>query len=113
MEPALDLFVCGLCKFIVAPFPMECPGCNSLFCEGCVRMQRSWTCTVQSCRSRMQPTEMHRSVKEILELVTFVCPGCNEKKRYQAFFDHVQSCGQIQAENKVSNEQIQKIVAEN
>lgn len=56
---------------------------------------------------------MHRSVQEVLELVNFTCPGCNEKKRYKAFFEHVKICESIGADAMVSNEQIQKIVAEN
>lgn len=105
MEPAISCFVCGLCKFVVSPFPLECPGCNSLYCENCVRIQRSWSCTLPTCKSRVQPVEMHRSVKEVLELINFQCPGCNEKKRYQQFFEHVRSCDKIQDDGKVSAEQ--------
>ena len=37
LKDAVDLFVCGLCKFIVQPFPLECPQCNGLYCESCVQ----------------------------------------------------------------------------
>jgi len=96
MQPAFELFVCGMCQFIVQPFPLECPGCNSLYCENCVKMQRNWSCLKQVCRSRQPPTKMHRSVQEVLELLNFNCPGCNERKRYVAFFEHVAACEQIQ-----------------
>jgi len=46
-----------------------------------------------------------------MELLNFACPGCGEKKRYQAFFEHVKTCDQIREENMTSNEQLQKIVA--
>ena len=95
MVPAFDVFICGLCQFVVAPYPLECPGCNSLFCENCVRMVRNWSCTVQNCRSSIAPTKMNRSVHEILELLMFNCPGCNERKRYAAFFEHVTHCERI------------------
>lgn len=104
MAPAVDLFVCGLCQFVVSPFPLECPGCNSLYCDNCVKMQRTWSCTVQNCRSRQQPTKMHRSVQEVLELLNFTCPGCNERKRYKAFFEHVKVCERIGADAMVSSE---------
>lgn len=61
----------------------------------------------------MQPTEMHRSVKEVLELLNFKCPGCNEKKRYTQFYEHVKQCDKITDAERVSAEQIQKIVTEN
>ena len=113
MAPAFEMFVCGLCRFVVSPFPLECPGCNSLYCSNCVTMQRNWSCTLQSCRSQMQPTKMHRSVQEVLELLNFNCPGCGERKRYNAIFEHVKVCDRIRADEMVSNEQIQKIVSEN
>ena len=113
MSPAFDLFVCGLCQFVVQPFPRECPGCNSLYCDPCIKMQRSWSCSVNNCRSRMQPVELHRQVKEILETLSFTCPGCSERKRYTAFFEHVKQCNKISADDCVSQEQVQKIVAQN
>ena len=113
VAPAFNQFVCGLCQFIVTPFPLECPTCNALYCEQCVKMQRSWSCTVQNCRSRQRPTEMHRSVKEILELINFSCPGCGTRKRYQAFFNHVQTCEEIRPDAMHSSEQIQQIVVSN
>lgn len=79
----------------MTPFPLECVGCNSLYCEKCVKMQRSWACTVMNCRSRMQPIKMHRSVQEVLEVLMFNCPGCQKRVRYQAFFEHVATCAKI------------------
>ena len=113
MEPAIGCFVCGLCKFIVTPFPLECTGCSSLYCENCVKLQRSWSCTLPTCKSRQPPAKMHISVKEILELINFQCPGCKDKKRYVQFFDHVKTCEKIQSGDKMSAEEIQKIVSEN
>ena len=113
MAGAIDLFVCGLCQFIVAPYPLECAACNKLFCQNRVRMQRSWVCPHPDCRSRLAARKVHRSVQEIMELLNFNCPGCGTRKRYEAIFSHVKTCDQIQADAMVSNEQVQKIVAQN
>ena len=113
MSNAVDLFVCGLCQFIVAPYPLECAACNNLFCEACVRMQRSWVCPHANCRSRLAAKKVHRSVQEIMELLNFNCPGCGQRKRYEAMFNHVKTCEHINADVMVSNEQVQKIVAQN
>ena len=56
---------------------------------------------------------MHNNVREILELVQFTCPGCGERKRYEAFFNHVKTCPRIGADSMVSSEQMQKIMTEN
>ena len=113
MISAIDLFVCGLCQFIVTPYPLECSACNKLFCESCVQMQRSWKCPHQNCQSRMATKKVHRSVQEIMELLNFNCPGCGQRKRYEAIFNHVKTCERIQPDVMVSNEQVQKIVAQN
>ena len=113
MASAVDLFTCGLCQFIVTPYPLECPACNRLFSENCVKSQRNWSCPHANCRSRMRPVKMHNNVREILELMQFNCPGCGERKRYNAFFEHVKTCTSISSDSMVSTEQMQKIVSQN
>ena len=46
-------------------------------------------------------------------MLNFNCPGCGQRKKYEAIFAHVKTCDQIQADAMVSNEQVQKIVAQN
>ena len=106
MRDSFDLFVCGLCQFVTTPFPVECPQCNRLYCEHCVKSQRSWMCTGADCRSRQPPVRLNNNVREIMELLIFECPGCGERKRYQAFFEHVKNCDRISEENMTSNEQM-------
>ena len=88
----IDHFLCGLCRYVVTPYPQECPACNRLYCQQCVEMQRRWECNNTSCRSRAAPTKMHNAVQEILDLVMFICPGCDKKMRYKQMFDHVKQC---------------------
>ena len=47
------------------------------------------------CNSVKQPIEIHRAVKEILELMMLRCPGCGATKKYEQMFEHVQSCDKI------------------
>ena len=109
MSAAADVFVCPLCKFIVEPFPRECPDCNTLFCKSCISRRMIWQCPVGSCRSSQQPIDMHRSVKEILELATLTCPGCGVSKKYEKMFEHVQTCPEIKHEEIKGAEDIPEV----
>ena len=35
------------------------------------------------------PEELHRSVREVIEKLVFLCPGCGIKMQYESMFDHV------------------------
>jgi hypothetical protein len=52
MQPALDIFSCGICKCIVQPFPMECVKCQALYCETCIVSLPSWQCQKQTCAAK-------------------------------------------------------------
>ena len=96
------MFICGFCKYIVQPFPLECPDCNALYCGKCVQSQMRWCCQVMQCGSMQRPVEMHRSVKEILEMMMIICPGCEKKMRYESAFEHISQCDKITANMKKS-----------
>jgi hypothetical protein len=115
MAPAADLFVCGLCQFIVSPFPMQCSSCNNLYCEECVKKLYSWKCTNHTCKDQTsKPEELHRSVREILEQLHFLCPGCKEDLKYEEAFKHTAVCTKITAEQRViDSSSLGKIVASN
>ena len=36
MYDLVEEFICGLCKYVVSPFPEECPACNKLYCTDCI-----------------------------------------------------------------------------
>jgi hypothetical protein len=38
----IDDFICTLCDCIVKPYPDECPQCNRLFCEECIKARGYW-----------------------------------------------------------------------
>jgi hypothetical protein len=44
MYDLVEEFVCLLCKYIVAPWPQECPSCNKLFCKECIAKRGYWQC---------------------------------------------------------------------
>ena len=114
MESVIDQFVCQLCKFVVAPDGLECKRCNMLFCEECQKLQLRWQCPVRNCGSKERPVKIHRSVQEILEMLQFTCPGCENMRplRYKAIFDHVKQCDKISNEMKVSKQDmVNQIVA--
>lgn len=74
MEKCFNLFICGLCTHVVAPYPKECADCNSLFCTDCVAMRARWMCP--TCKSVKAARDCHHSVKEIIDNLYFYCPGC-------------------------------------
>jgi hypothetical protein len=88
MNAALDIFSCGLCKFICSPYPQQCSQCNMLFCEGCIGTQLQWQCPHEKCKTRAAPEALHRSVKEIIQRLHFKCPGCQQRFSYEAIFEH-------------------------
>lgn len=96
LKTSINLFSCGICKYVVQPFPLECPQCNGLYCEECVKGVRSWMCKSPLkgllCSSRNPPVKLHRDVKEILEILQFSCPGCKVSWKYEEFFEHVKEC---------------------
>ncbi len=96
MAPVSDLFVCGLCKYIVSPFPQQCSACNLLYCQECVRNLYRWKCPNHRCKeANSEPETLHRSVREILEQMHFVCPGCKLDLCYEEAFKHVTQCPKI------------------
>lgn len=38
------------------------------------------------------PVELHRRIKDFLELLKFHCPGCSEMFMYQEMYEHVKTC---------------------
>ena len=115
MAAAIEYFLCGLCQFVVSPFPRQCSGCHSLYCESCISNLVRWKCPQKNCKAQSdtQPEDMHRSVKEILERLEFDCPGCKTNLRYQEMFAHVKTCAEIKSTNRVDQSQLIKIVAQN
>lgn len=59
----IDDFICGLCDNVVAPYPDECPQCNKLYCETCIKQRGYWQCPNFNCNSTRKPCDMHRGVK--------------------------------------------------
>jgi uncharacterized protein (DUF983 family) len=37
--------------------------------------------------------DLHRSVKEILDILIFKCPNCQEKRSYDSMIKHLVECG--------------------
>lgn len=102
MQPALDIFTCGICKHIVQPFPMQCVKCQALYCEVCIHSLPSWQCQKQACASKHAPTDLHRSVREILQRLKFHCPGCKDSFPYDKVFEHASKCQFVPATSKYS-----------
>lgn len=95
MESALNLFMCGLCNYVVAPYPLQCTQCHVLYCESCIGALLQWSCQQQNCRTSLPPEPMHRGLKEILQKMFFNCPGCKVRYNYENVFDHVQKCDKV------------------
>lgn len=71
LTPILHHFVCKLCKLVVLD-GRQCANINCcvLFCSACVGEQirkGKWSCP--QCRERSVPIDMHRRVKDFLEIL--------------------------------------------
>lgn len=59
IQVGIDLFMCGLCNYLVTPgkldkseAPLQCCQCHSLFCEWCVNSQMMWQCPNPACKTK-------------------------------------------------------------
>jgi hypothetical protein len=59
-----------------------------------------------NCTSRNPPKELHRHVKEVLEILQFTCPGCKESYKYEQFFEHASECNEIKEEHKIQQPEV-------
>ena len=68
----IDHFLCRICNFVVWQ-PKECPKCNSVYCHTCQQKLQGekgmWQC--KECTSKEPVTEMHRTVKDVLDMLVF------------------------------------------
>ena len=90
----IDHFLCKLCGYVVHK-PKECPQCAQTFCHDCVQdrilsTKIKWQCP--TCQSVDQVNELHRSVKEVLDVLVFKCPKCGGKRSYSDMETHIQEC---------------------
>ena len=97
LSNVIEHFLCRLCKLVVWQ-PKECPKCNSVFCHECatryITTRGAWQC--QECMSKDQVTDMHRVVKEVLDMLVFQCPKCQKVKRnYNDIMRHCEECQEV------------------
>ena len=83
------LFLCKLCDSIVYD-GQQCVGksCSALYCKHCLSQYRA--CVV--CNERRIPGDMHKRVREMIELFRLICPGCNEEFMYKQMYEHLSTC---------------------
>ena len=115
LEFGLDCFLCDVCKLFVRPFPLQCPDCNSLFCEDCTKLEKEWRCTKELCQSTKNPEKLHHSVKAILEKCRLDCPGCSQTFEYLngLAFNHIESCEKVPEELKYNESDLKEVVQQN
>ena len=53
---------------------------------------------------------MHRKVKEILQNLTFLCPGCKIRYKYDDINDHALKCDKVDPKLKLTREDVVKII---
>jgi len=93
----IDHFLCRICKYVVLQ-PKECPKCSSVYCHPCQQKYQSergmWIC--KECTSKEQVIEMHRTVREVLDMLVFQCPKCLKVKRnYNEISKHLEECEEV------------------
>ena len=92
LQPLYSHFICKLCDSIVYE-GRQCANrnCSVLYCGHCVKDKiRSWRCN--ECGEGKAPVDLHKRVRDFIELLRLVCPGCNEEMMYKQMFDHLNSC---------------------
>lgn len=113
LAPAVDLFICGLCNYIVTPYPSQCNNCHNLYCKECIKNLLTWKCP-RRCPGQSKTEDLHHSVKEVLEHLQLCCPGCKSDFQYEKAFEHVRTCDKINEESKVMDaSSLGRIVASN
>lgn len=79
--------------------PIECKGCNSIFCKECLD---PWTAKNEHCPKKCKGSErvefgsMHRFAKTELESMKFKCksPNCDKVNKYSKALHHITTCEQ-------------------
>jgi len=94
LAPVLHHFMCSHCRNVVQD-PKQCfsKNCQVLYCAGCVQTKLkngAWMCPM--CRERQAPVDIHRRLKEFLQLLKFNCPGCSESMMYEMMIKHIVNC---------------------
>ena len=89
LNPILHLFTCKICDSVIYE-GQQCTNqrCPALYCKQCLPQYRN--CVL--CGERRIPGDMHKRVREMIELLRLVCPGCNEEFMYRQMFEHLPSC---------------------
>lgn len=98
-ENRLDLanfFACAICTMVVKD-PLECKGCDSLFCKECLE---PWTSKNEHCPKKCKGNEavefgtMHRFAKQELQALKFKCksPNCDKVHKYADALAHIHTC---------------------
>ena len=87
-------FVCKLCLNMVFDAKQCCnKSCEILFCAPCIAKKRtksSWSCP--NCGERQAPVDVNRKLRQFMELLKIVCPGCKEGFMYTQIVDHIEKC---------------------
>lgn len=105
LESIVHHFICKLCNSVIVE-GRQChnKNCCMLFCKGCVDSKRPWGCPI--CQTRSEPVDMHRRLKDFVQLLKFVCPGCSESLMYQQMLEHIKTCEE--AKNAIKEGRTQK-----
>ena len=56
---------------------------------------------------------MHRKVKEILQSLYFLCPGCKTRYKYDDVTDHALKCDKVDSKLKLTHQELAFTVASN
>lgn len=92
LNPIYQHFICKICDSIIFE-GKQCSNrsCSVLYCGPCVKDKiRSWRCN--ECGDGKAPLELHKRVRDMVELLRLICPGCNEEMMYKQMFEHIKNC---------------------
>lgn len=94
-----DFFVCPICANVVRD-PLECSGCQSVFCTRCIEpwREKNEHCP-KKCKGNdsVEWREMHRMVKQDLLSLKFKCNNnqCSSVNTYEAALGHLETCNSL------------------
>ena len=86
-----NFFVCPICAQVVRD-PLECTGCQSLFCKDCIDpWRRSNEMCPKKCKGNdaVEFKTVHRFVHQELSDLKFKCKSCENVEAYDGALKHL------------------------